>query len=55
MLHSRSGETDLECAGGGRTEELDGDVIGCAGCHGVCYLEITSVTVVVTRFQRRLI
>ena len=53
MIHSRSGETDLECAGGGRAIELDSDVIGCAGCHGVSYLEIVSVAVVVIGCQRR--
>ena len=53
-FHSRSGETDLECAGGGRAVEFDRNVIRCAGCHSVSYLEIPSVAVVVTRFQRRL-
>lgn len=54
MMHSRSGETDLECAGGGRIVKLNSDVIGCAGCHRVGYFEIVAVTAVVIGCQRRL-
>lgn len=43
----------LNVPGGGRAVELNSDVIGCASCHGVSYLEIASVAVVVIGCQRR--
>ena len=42
-------EADFECPGVRRVIESSSNIIGCVSCHVICYPEVTSVTVVITR------